>query len=663
MCGIAGFTGRLGSWGESRKVLNKMLTRIRYRGPDEAGIFIDDEVSLGSVRLSIIDISSGHQPLCDDTGRYWITFNGEIFNYPELRSDLEERGCRFSTHSDTEVLLLAFREYGPDCLNMLNGQFAFAVWDVKRRSIFLARDRVGIRPLFYTFRHRQLLFASEIKSIFEFPGVERRFDYQGLEQVYTFWTTLSPRTVFEDILELPPGHYLRFENGQAELKKYWEPPVVGSDGVFRGSMEEAGEVLESLLTDAVKLRLRADVPVGSYLSGGLDSSVIATLIRKNSPEGLLQTFSIGFADREFDESSFQDKMVAQLKTRHHKAFCSTNDISEYFPTAVWHSEMPLLRTAPVPMFLLSRLVRENNIKVVMTGEGADEILGGYNIFKEMIIRRFWARYPNSRFRPLLLSKLYPYLTQLKELSPAALKMFFGYRLKDLDSVLYSHLLRWHNTSRIKKMMLPELSGKQNFVDWLEGEWESLLSNAGDLAKAQYIETRIFLSGYLLSSQGDRMAMANSVEGRYPFLDHRVMEFCASLPDDFKLSGLKEKVLLKDRFRNRLPHEVADRAKQAYRAPLANPLLNSSKSGYVYDLLSPQTTKSAGVFDDKSVSVLLAKLKNGKAHSETDQMGLVAILSTHLLWKQFIEDFQLISDNNTNEAELRNTVASQSSQNQ
>ena len=655
MCGIVGFSGWMSGYEESRLVVDKMLTRIRHRGPDEAGNYVSEGVALGSVRLSIIDLSTGQQPLCDDTGRYWITFNGEIFNYQEIRSVLESKGVRFKTHSDTEVLLLAYREYGIDCLSMLNGQFAFAVWDKQKKSLFLARDRVGIRPLFYTLQNNRLVFASEIKAIFEFPGIQRELDSVSLQQIFTFWTTLSPKTSFSGINELPPGHYLYFEKGNASLRNYWEQNFSEPGEGFKGSYQEAGEHLEFLLRDAVKLRLRADVPVGSYLSGGLDSSVIASLIRGNSPEGLLETFSIGFSDKEFDEGPYQNAMVDLLKTRHHQTFCSSTDIVTHFPRTIWHTEMPLLRTAPVPMLLLSGLVRENNIKVVMTGEGADEMLGGYNIFKEMAIRRFWARQPSSKIRPLLLSKLYPYLSQLKTMSPSALKLFFGYRLKDVDSVLYSHLLRWNNTSKVRKLMIPDLSDGQSFVDSLEKQLTPKIGGKSDLAKAQYLESRIFMSGYLLSSQGDRMAMGNSVEGRYPFLDHRVMEFCNTLPDDFKLKGLNEKVLLKNRFKDRLPREVVNRPKQAYRAPLAHPFLSQVRSDYVQEMLSPDFVKAAGVFDPQSVSVLLTRLSKGNTYSEVDQMGLVAILSTHLLWQQFVSGFSSLGSKDIIFSKSRNTV--------
>ncbi|MFO8002207.1 MAG: asparagine synthase (glutamine-hydrolyzing) [Marinilabilia sp.] len=659
MCGIAGFTGGMKEKGRAEHILNSMLTRIRSRGPDEAGIFIADGAGLGSVRLSILDLSTGQQPLCDDTGRYWIAFNGEIFNYRELRTDLEKQGCRFLTHSDTEVLLLAYREYGVDCLQMLNGQFAFAIWDTLRKSLFLARDRVGIRPLFYTLHEGRLIFGSEIKALFEFPEVPRALDHEALAQVFTFWTTLSPRTSFEGIKELSPGHYLYFEDGSVTLKRYWSQTFPRNGEAFHGSFGEAGEMLDYLLKDAVRLRLRSDVPVGAYLSGGLDSSVIAQLIQENSPEGLLETFSIGFSEQSFDEGDFQNIMAGLLGTRHHRTQCNVHDIASYFPKTVWHAEMPLLRTAPVPMLMLSELVHKFNFKVVMTGEGADEMLGGYNIFKEMMIRRFWARQPQSKLRPLLLKRLYPYLAGLQSMSPAALRLFFGYRLSDVNSVFYSHLLRWNNTAKIRKLMQPGAS-EGTSLDRLETELAPVLSDWSPLAKAQFLETNIFMSGYLLSSQGDRMAMGNSVEGRYPFLDHRVMEFCNSLPDDFKLSGLKEKVLLKHSFKDRLPAAVVNRSKQAYRAPLSAPFTGDDAPGWVQEMLSPEVSRAAGVFDEKAVTLLRSRLKKGTSASEVDQMGLVAVLSTHLLWQQFVSDFRPLQPGETIKAEIRNCFMNQTS---
>jgi len=326
------------------------------------------------------------------------------------------------------------------------------------------------------------------------------------------------------------------------VKKYWSLNFPGKNEEKKIKLAETIEEFRALFSDAVRIRLRADVEVAAYLSGGIDSSVTTAFIHDIEP-GILNTFSIGFSERDFDETKYQLEASRYFNT-HHQAFtCTSEEIGESFLNTVLHTEFPILRTAPTPMYLLSKKVRENNIKLVITGEGADEMLAGYNIFKEARIRRFWAREPQSSFRPLLLTKLYPYLPMMKETRTNILKMFFGFKLGETDHPFYSHLLRWHNTSRIQNYFSSELKGELKGYDPQDELIQTLVSDLndfGDLAKAQYLEATIFMSGYLLSSQGDRMAMANSVEGRYPFLDHRVIEFCAQLPENYKLNGLNEK---------------------------------------------------------------------------------------------------------------------------
>jgi asparagine synthase (glutamine-hydrolysing) len=619
-------------------LLGKMLARIQYRGPDESGIYYDSLVALGSVRLSIIDLSTGQQPLSTPDGNLWIVFNGEIFNYPELKQELVRHGHKFHTQSDTEVLLHMWQEYGTSCFSRLNGQFAAAIWDRTRKELILARDRVGIRPLFYTWHDQQFIFGSEIKAILEFPGIRPSIDTRALAQVFSFWTTLTPGTIFRDIAELPPGHYMKISNGAAEVHQWWKLSFPSHPGAyFRGTFNEAKEELDSLLTDAVRLRLRADVPVAAYLSGGLDSGATTAIIKKVAPQSL-QTFSIGFEDPEFDETPFQEEVSSYLQTRHTSFTCTNEEIGHYFPQVVWHSEIPILRTAPVPMFCLSKKVRENNIKVVITGEGADEMLGGYDIFKEAIIREFWSRQPDSKYRPLLLNKLYPYLAQFRDRNKAMLKFFYGYKLEETGSPFYSHLLRWHNTGMIQNYLSPDIRSDLNGYDPASEAIHLLQKDFDDwdrLGKAQWLEISLFMSGYLLSSQGDRVAMANSVEGRYPFLDYRVMEFSATLPPDFKLHGLNEKYILKKMMSNRLPESVLKRPKQAYRAPVSKSLLASGNHLYVSELLSEKGLKETGLFNPLQVKKLKDKIRESDMATEIDNMALAGILSTQLLHHQFV----------------------------
>ena len=637
MCGIAGFYPGLEK-DTSVQIMKRMLTRIKHRGPDQSGIYIHKEAAIGSVRLSIIDIVTGGMPLSNGDESLWIVFNGEIFNYIELKNDLIKKNHVFKTTSDTEVILHLYEEYGPGFLNKLNGQFAIAIWDEKKNELFIARDRVGIRPIFYTKTNGRFVFASEIKALLEFPGIEARISPRALSQIFTFWTTVSPSTVFENILEVPPGHYLIISSSGIQEKSYWELPLPRYNGSKKRKIEDVTQEFSDLFTDAVKIRLRADVPIGAYLSGGIDSSITTSFIRDISPDNL-RTFSIGFEDKEFDETCFQKLAVDYLKTDHTYLKCSSDEIANKFPEVVWHSEIPLLRTAPSPMYLLSGLVRNNNFKVVITGEGADELLGGYDIFKEAIIRQFWAKDPGSKFRPSLLKKLYPYLPQMNNANLTVLKLFYGYKLEETSSPVYSHLLRWNNTSRIKNYFSQDYKSAIATYDpirEMEMSVQDKLEGVDLLTRAQWLEINLFMSGYLLSSQGDRMAMANSVEGRYPFLDYRVIEFCMNLPPEFKLQGLNEKVLLKKMMKGKLPPEIIQRPKQPYRAPILESFFSDKAPGYVSDMLSESQVVDGGIFDPAMVHQLHAKMRSKKPVSEIDSMAITGILSTQILNSQFIK---------------------------
>ncbi len=648
MCGVAGI---IDYHGKSNTVtsVGTMLRSFSHRGPDESGIYHSPAATIGNVRLSIIDLQTGQQPLSDISGRYWIVFNGEIFNYIELREELEKKDVRLKTRSDTEVLVNLYALHGKDCLSMLNGQFAFAIWDKQKEELFLARDRVGIRPLFYTIANGIFYFASEIKALFRNPEIKRELDPQSLAQIYTFWTALTPGTAFKDIFELSPGHFMIFGRNGTKTEKFWELNIGQNRADF--SLPEAIEQLDELFTNAVRIRLRADVEVAAYLSGGIDSSTTVAYIRDIEP-GILNTFSIGFEDKDFDESKYQEEAVRYLNTNHQSITCSSKEIAEAFPRVVWHSETPLTRTAPTPMLILSKLVRDNNIKVVITGEGSDEILAGYDIFREAVIRKFWAKQPGSSFRPMLLKRIYPDIPHLRNASPNILKMFFGYKLEDTSNPLYSHLLRWNNSNHIKKHFSDHIKSSVNGYDPLEdlsGKLPGDFNSWTTLAKAQWLETTVFMSGYLLSSQGDRMAMANSVEGRYPFLDYRVIEFCSSLPERLKLNGTNEKYLLKKMMTGRIPDSIVKRPKQPYRAPISSVFLAKERPDYVNEMLSESMINKAGVFNQDSISGLLDKIGISGTASEMDNMVLTSVISTHLLHHQFIENYNKDYQN----VELRN----------
>jgi asparagine synthase (glutamine-hydrolysing) len=637
MCGIAGFYNFCKSEEQKSAILQRMLTRIKHRGPDQSGVYISNNIGLGSVRLSIVDLSSGTMPISNTNETLWIVFNGEIYNHIELREELLTKKHTFKTLSDTEVIVHLYEEYGPAFVHKLNGQFSIAIWDKNKQELFLARDRVGIRPLYYTEVEEAFVFASEIKALMEFPNVNPKISPKAISEYFTFWTAISPSTAFEGIYEVPPGSYMIINELSKEVTTYWELPLYKPNEYKYNSIDEATKEFESIFSDAIKLRLRADVQVAAYLSGGLDSSVTTSFIKNISPKNL-RTFSIGFTEKDYDESSYQNIAADYFKTEHSSVMCSPNEIAENFKNVVWHSEAPLLRTAPTPMSLLAKSVKDQNIKVVITGEGADELLGGYNIFKETKVRRFWAKDPKSEYRPLLLKRLYPYLPQMNNASSNVLKMFFGYKLNETSSPIYSHLLRWNNTSRIINYLTKdykEVIGDYNPIKEMEEKLGDKLNGLDSLTKAQWIELNIFMSGYLLSSQGDRMGMANSIEGRYPFLDHRVIEFCMSLHPDLKLKGLNEKYLLKKLMKGRLPDAILNRPKQAYRAPIKSAFISDSLPIYLSEMLSDLEIKKAGIFNPEHVKQLISKMKTKNLVSEIDNMAITAILSTQILNDLFI----------------------------
>jgi len=466
-------------------------------------------------------------------------------------------------------------------------------------------------------------------------------DPVALDQTFTYWSPLSPRSFFQGIVELPPGHFMLLKDGQITLEPYWELTFPDEPSALLRTKEQYAAELRDLLIDATRIRLRADVPVGAYLSGGLDSSVIAAIIRHHTSSPL-ETFSISFADPQFDESLFQTQMARHLGTDHHVVHATHADIGRVFPEVVWHTEMPILRTSPAPMFLLSGLVRDKGFKVVLTGEGADEFLAGYDIFKEAKIRRFWAALPDSKERPALFSRIYPWISGLTQGSSNYASAFFGMGLGETGSPDYSHSLRWRTTGRAKRFFSDDMSDRikaastsadlaPTYPDGFEG-WDPL-------HRAQYLEISIFLSQYLLSSQSDRMAMGHSVEGRFPFLDYRVVDFCNRLPPTLKLRGLTEKYLLKEIGREWLPPDIIDRPKQPFRAPIHRAFFNDTPPDYLEELLSPSAITGSGYFNPGAVNHLVAKLRQGQGLSETDDMALAGIISTQLVDRQFISDFR------------------------
>ena len=639
MCGIAGILGlSAGAAAASHAELEAMIATLHHRGPDGTGVLCRDGIGLAHARLSIIDLSGGPQPIHNEDQTVWVVFNGEIFNFIELRAELEQAGHRFYTRSDTEVIVHLYEQHGLNFVQRLNGQFAIALWDARLQRLVLARDRTGIRPLFHTTVNGRLLFASEAKALFAVAGVPRRLDPLALAEIFTFWAPLASRSVFDGVSALPPGHLMVVEGGRTRIERYWDWSFPDHPIAATRSADDYADELRELLIDAVRLQLRSDVPVGAYLSGGLDSSVITALIH-HFTDVPLRTFSLTFEDDEFDESAHQQQLVDHLGTQHSQVRCTRADIAAGFPRALWHAESPILRTAPTPLMLLSGLVREQGYKVVLTGEGADEVFGGYDIFKEAQVRRFMARAPQSRLRPQLLKRLYPYLKHSPAASGAFAKAFFSEGIERLGEPYFAHIPRWTTTGRIAQFFSPQL--RDAVADWdpyraIDATLPAEIRRWPPLGRDQYVEAHTLMSGYLLCSQGDRMAMANSIEGRFPFLDHRVIEFANKLPPRYKLMGLTEKYLLKRSMKGLLPESVRTRSKQPYRSPDSQSFFNDGKPvEYVAELLSERRVAEAGYFDPQAVRKLVEKCRSGRAIGFGDNMAFVGILSTMWIDEMFV----------------------------
>jgi asparagine synthase (glutamine-hydrolysing) len=594
MCGICGIVSDSGP--PDLVLLSRMMGRLGHRGPDGNGWYRDRRTALGHTRLAIIDTSGGAQPLCNEDGTVWVTYNGEIFNYVELAEELRHLGHTFRTASDTEVIVHAWEEWGEECFPRFNGQWALALWDRRAQRLVLSRDRLGVRPLFFARRPGGLLFASEVKSIFADLSVERTFDPAGLDQTFTYWSPVAPRTVFRGIEQLEPGHYAILDSGGFRKAPYWHATFPPRGHELGQDAQENAEALRERIIEAARLRfLRSDVPVGAYLSG-------------------------------------------VLGTQHQDIMVSPSDIAAVFPEVIRHAETPVLRAAPAPLFLLSKLVRENGCKVVVTGEGADEVLAGYDLFREARVRLFWSRDPGSAKRTRAAELLYPWMARSPGRIPAFARSFFGRHLDPGDPAL-SHRPRWDSTSVIKNMLSADLqdrigrAGAEDVVAAMppgSADWDPL-------SRGQWLEMTTLLTGYILAAQGDRMLMANSVEGRFPFLDADVVDFANTLPARHKLFGLEEKYLLKRAFADLVPDDIIHRPKQPYRAPDAASFFAAGRPAWFDEVMSERAVAAAGVFEPSVVAGLLAKCQRtgGENMSNTDNMRVLAIVSTQLTHESFI----------------------------
>jgi len=641
MCGIAGIFSAKGGLQQTPtlQLLGVMADAIKHRGPDGEGFYTDEHVGFAHRRLSIIDLAGGAQPMQTPDGNLWITFNGEIFNFIELRAKLIAKGYAFISQSDTEVILHLYREYGLDFPNHLNGQFAIGLWDKKEKTLVLVRDRVGVCPLFYYSGSATFSFASEIKALKPSVPNKLEIDSQSLDAIFTGWTCITHSTIFKNIFQVEPGCLLVINQAGITEKKYWDLKFPAQPEQYDQRSESAlVEELHEHLLAATKLRLRSDVPVGAYLSGGLDSSILVALMHTQT-NARLRTFSLGFTDGALDETFFQQKVVTFLGTQHSSIQVDYAQIAQDLVRTIWHTESPILRTAPIPMGILSKLAHDQSCKVVLTGEGADEVLGGYDIFKEAKVRQFWAKNPDSTFRHLLLNRLYPYMELPKGDASAYLKNFFGIALDRPALLWHSHLPRWQATSKAKMFFSEALNTqlreqKKSYEIKIAALFPSEAVSWHSFHRAQYLEIKTLMSGYLLNSQGDRMLARNSVEGRFPYLDHNLIEFANRLPPKIKMKAMREKNILRKMAQRYLPPEIGQRHKQPYRAPNVSASQGSLLGDELSDYISEARLNHVGLFDAKKVNLLLKKARGERPLNTAESQALTGILTTQILHHQF-----------------------------
>ena len=598
MCGIFGIYDQRNI--NNLKKCKLGLKIINYRGPDDSKIIQCQNFVAGTNRLAIEALKDGIQPV--ETEKYVLGFNGEIFNYKYLTKKYQFP--QNVVNSEAKLLINLWMKKKLDFIQDIEGQFSIFIFDKEKKITYLIRDRFGIRPLFYYYNKYQLFFGSEAKSIISSSDEDFEIDAKSLAQIAMFWTNIGKQTSFKNIYSVKPGHYIEFKNGIANEKKYFFNPILNEKYINVSTKEIKKELVEQL-KNSVKRQGQSEVGYACYVSGGIDSSIIAYLL---SQEKKIDTFSIEFEDNEYNERDAQQQIIKNLNTKHNSLSIKKKDIANNFSKVIYHCESLLFRTAPVPLYLLSKLVKESGHKVVYTGEGADEILFGYDLFFENRIRNFWKKDPTSKIRPLLFKKLYHYLPQFNNPRYFALiKEFYSHNLLNDDKLFYSHLVRWAQYDQVSSYFNLEINKNELFEDiklLLPENFSTLSSDT----KAQQIEIETLLSNYLLSSQGDRMSMANSVEGRYPYLDDKFTNFCSSINPNLKANGLSTKKLLRDSFDGLLPDKILKRPKVAYQAPEAQSFIGEDYTSEIFKDFR-DSLKKLDLINEKNFLGLVDKIRN------------------------------------------------------
>ena len=625
MCGIAGYIDTNAIAAADPSALRGMLDAIFHRGPDDSGELIDGPLAMGMRRLSIIDLQDGQQPIYDESGRFGIVFNGEIYNYRELRSDLIARGHTLKTHSDTEVIVHLYEEVGAACVDQLRGMFGFAVWDHHKRELFIARDRMGIKPLYYTHRNGKLIFGSEIKALLQHPEVDASLDHRALSEYLSLKFVPAPRTMFEGILSLPPAHTLTVLEGQIEIEQYWDMSFAPQTPPR--SEEQATEELLEILRDSVQLRLRSDVPFGAFLSGGVDSSTIVALMSEAMSEPV-KTFSVGFDHRSEDGKSLDELPYAQqiadkFQCDHHTLLITADDFINHAEKVLFHLDQPIADQATVATHMVAKLARQH-VKMVLTGEGGDELFAGY------------ARYEGEQFSPWFR----PLQNPLRHAVNGFARRLPGMRRA---KIALNALTIGDEATRFANWF-PLMSDDAKF-GLLSSAMEDVSAGAAGafathldktdarkpLHRMLYVDSKLWLPDYLLL-RGDKLTMANSLEARVPLLDHKLVEFAASLPTNMKLRGRERKYLLKRAASRLIPESIINRPKQGFPIPIEKWLRKEARP-LMRDLLSADTIGRRGLFNQTVIDGMMNQHESGMKDHSTELWGL---MSFEMWMQRFIE---------------------------
>lgn len=621
MCGITGIYDTHGKNPVREGDLTRMRDTMRYRGPDSAGVYIspDGRIGLGHRRLAIIDLSpAGHQPM--RYGSLWITFNGEIYNFKELRDELKNKGHIFKSQSDTEVILAAYAEWGAECVKRFNGMFAFAVWDEANKVLFAARDQLGIKPFYYSFEDGLFLFGSEIKAILAHPLFKKELDEESIPLYLTFGCVPAPHTLFRGVRKLPAAYWLTINrDGEFQIKEYWNPVQVKSEKRKAKNETEDYYISETkrILEDSIQKQMVSDVPFGCFLSGGIDSSTNAALMSRalGTP---VETFSIGVKDfgEKYNEFEHSRKTVELLGARRHETLAGREDLLLFLPEFAHHADDPQADFISFLVYYLSRLTRDSGVIVAQVGEGADEIFAGYDQYPRFLssYRSYRRFFPLSRFvAPLFSSN--PYVERLIHKQEPYWGLAIGFSGKQMDSLL---------SPAFQKKINP--LGSYAVVKTLYNEVDRELPEADALTRATYIDLKIRLAEFLLM-RVDKMAMAHSIETRVPFLDHRLVELAFQIPEGLKLKGGETKHILKRAVRGVIPDEIIDRKKQGFGAPLKEWLRNPATAKECTDIIFNSKIRERNFFDYDSAQALISAHQRGKA----DNTFRIWTLVTLSLW--------------------------------